>query len=229
LNFDLTAIPTHADVTKAEISFYRTGDYLGYDMDGTYEVYLITKSWASSTATWENLATSIGQTPVTTLAYHRGTTGWFDFDVTDAAGDLVSDPSKNYGFMILIEFELNAYTNGHISLIHSSEATREDLQPKMVIDYTATPVITGRTKIKSNNMSISYKQSGALLVNTKSDGIYTILFYTGNGRLIDQIDKRYLSAGSHTISCGNVDLPKGVVLITLRKDNQSAVSKAVIY
>jgi hypothetical protein len=198
-------------------------------MNGTYEVYLITESWSSSTATWENLSSSIGQTPVTTVEYTRGTTGWFDFDVTGATGDLVANPSENFGFMILIDFVLNSYTNGHISKIHSSESSEENLQPKMVIEYTATPIVTGKAKINSKNMSIILNQSGNLLVSTKTDGKYEIMFHTGNGRLVGKIDNKYLSAGTYSISCDNITLPKGIVFITLSNGNQSSISKAVIY
>ncbi len=229
MNFDLTAIPTNADITKAELSFYRIGDYLGYDMSGTYEVYLITESWSSSSATWENLSTSIGQNTVATKNYTKGTTGWMDFDVTDATGDLVADPSTNYGFMILIEFDLNSYTNGHISKIHSSESSQEDLQPKMVIEYTATPIVTDNVKMSNNQMAIQYNQSGNLQVSTKTDGKYTILFHAGNGRQIGHINNKYLQAGTNIVSCSNLNLPKGLVFITLKNVNQSVNSKAVIY
>jgi hypothetical protein len=198
-------------------------------MNGTYEVYLITESWSSSTATWENLATSIGQNPVATINYTKGTTGWFDFDVTDATGDLVANPSDNYGFMILIDFELNSYTNGHISKIHSSESSEESLQPKMVIEYTATPIITNNATMNNSTMPITYNKSGNLFVSVRMDGKYSLMFHTGNGRLIDKINNKYLSAGIHTIECNNLNLPKGIVFISLKNGSQSVIFKAVIY
>lgn len=228
LNFDLTVVPEHAEVTKAELSFYRIDDYLGYDMSGTYEVHLINESWTSSTATWENLSSSYEQTVVASLGYTKGTTGWFDFDATDATANLVANPSENFGFMILIDFELTSNTNGHISKIHSSESSEESLQPKIVVEYTATPVITDNIPVKPQQMAVNYR-SGKLQVSTVTEGNYTILFHTGNGRLIYKMGERYLKAGTHTIACDKNHFVKGVLFITVQGNRQSAISKAVIY
>lgn len=228
LNFDLTAIPEHATVTNAELLFYRIGDYYGYDMDGTYEAHLINESWTSSTATWENLSTSYEQTVIASLDYTRGTTGWFDFDVTDATAGLVANPSENLGFMILIDFVLNSSTNGHISKIHSSESSEESLQPKIVVEYTATPIITDNAPDKLQQMAVNYG-TGKLRVSTVTDGNYTILFHTGNGRLLYKMDERFLKAGTQTITCDKSHFVKGVVFITVQGNRQSAISKAVVY
>ena len=218
LNFDLTVIPEHATVTNAELSFYRICDY-----------YLINESWTSSTATWENLSSSYEQTVVASLDYIKGTTGWFDFNVTDATADLVANPSENFGFMILIDFVLNSSTNGHISKIHSSESSEESLQPKMVVEYSATPIITDNALLKQPQIGVTYNQSGKLQVSTLTGGNYTIMFHTGNGRLLYRMDEKYLKAGKHSISCDKAPFTKGVLFITVQGNGQSAMSKAVIY
>ena len=131
--------------------------------------------------------------------------------------------------MVFSKANVNTNSTGHISKIHSSESSEEDLQSKIVVEYTATPIVTDIVKINSNNMSITYNQSGKLQVSTKTDGKYSILFYAGNGRLVGQLGSKYLSAGSHSIACDNVNLPKGIVFITLKNGNHSVNSKAVIY
>jgi hypothetical protein len=196
-------------------------------MDGTYEVYLINESWTSATATWENLSSSYEPTVVASLEYTRGTTGWFDFDVTDATAGLVANPSDNFGFMILIDFSLSSNTNGHISMIHSSESTEETLQPKMVVEYTATPIITDNSAVTPQQMTATYN-SGKLRVSTVTDGNYTVMFYNGNGRLLYKISEHYLKAGTHAITCDNVPL-NGIFFITVQGNGKSVVSKAVVY
>lgn len=197
-------------------------------MDGTYEVYLINESWTSATATWENLSSSYEPTVVASLEYTRGTTGWFDFDVTDATADLVANPSENFGFMILIDFVLNSNTNGHISMIHSSESSAETLQPKIVVEYSATPIITDNLAVKPQQMTANYN-SGKLRVSIVTDGNYTIMFYNGNGRLLYKINGHYLNAGTHALNCDNVPFTNGVFFIQVQGNGQSAMSKAVVY
>jgi len=229
LNFNLTAIPTNATVSKAELSFNRIGDYLGYDMAGTYKVYLITKSWTSATATWDNLSTSIGTTAVATKSYTTGTKGWITFDVTSATKSLVANPSNNYGFMILIDFVLNSSTNGHISKIHSSESKSTQLQPKIVIDYTTGTAVTNHTALTRDKLAVSYSRKGNLLVSIPQRGNYTISFYAGNGSMLGKIDNTCFDAGTHTLPCADQNLPKGVLFVMVKNDDMAGVSRVVVY
>ena len=198
-------------------------------MNGTLEVHLINESWSSSTASWSSLAESFDQTVLDSKEYVGGTTGWFDFDVTEATANLVTNPSENFGFMIFIDFELNSTTNGHVSKIHSSESSEESLQPKIVVEYTGTPVTTDNVLVKPQQMAVLYNQSGKLQVSTVTDGNYAIMFHTGNGRLLYKMDERFLKAGTHTITCDKNKFVKGVVFITVQGNRQSTISQAVVY
>ncbi len=142
---------------------------------------------------------------------------------------MVANPSTNFGFMLFIECNVTTNSGGNKSQIHSAESSQEDLQPKVVIEYNATPIVTEQAKINSNGMSIHYNQSGNLRVSTKKDGNYSLLFHTGNGRLISRIENKNLKAGVNNINCGNLNLTKGLFVITLKNGGHAINSKAVIH
>ena len=162
--------------------------------------------------------------------YSRGTNNtWFDFDVTDAVSDMVAGQSENYGFMAFVDADVPTNSSGHISLIHSSEASQDDLQPKLVVEYSGTPIVSQMVKNSAAPLAITYNQAGNILVTTNTGGKYSILFHTGNGRLVGRIDNKNFQAGVNTVSCNNLDLPKGLMFVTLKNDSHTFNSKAVIY
>ncbi len=229
LKFDLTSIPQGATVTKATFSFYRTTNHNGYDGNGEFNICLINKDWKSSSATWNNLASSYDEEIIASQDYSRGTNNeWFDFNVTEAVSDMVVGQSENYGFMAFVDCNVSGNTGGHISLIHSSEASDDDLQPKLVVEYSGTPIVSEMVKNSIAPLTISYSQTGNIQVTTNTDGKYSILFHTGNGRLIGQIDNKNLKAGINTIYCGNLNLTRGLIVITLKNGGHIINSKAVI-
>ena len=142
---------------------------------------------------------------------------------------MVAGQSENYGFMAFVDADVPTNSSGHISLIHSSEASQDDLQPKLVVEYSGTPIVSQMVKNSAAPLAITYNQAGNILVTTNTGGKYSILFHTGNGRLVGRIDNKNFQAGVNTVSCNNLDLPKGLMFVTLKNDSHTFNSKAVIY
>ncbi len=216
-------------MTKATFSFYRTNDSGGYSRSAVFNICLINKDWESSSATWDNLASSFDSEIIATQNYTSGSGEWFDFDVTDAVSNMVANPSTNFGFMGFAVCDVPTNTTGHIAIINSSESPSEDLQPKVVVEYTGTPIVKEKVKINTAPVSITHNQAGNLVLSTRSEGKYSILFHTGNGRLIGRIDNKNLTVGSNTIYCGNLNMTKGLIVITLKNGGHTINLKAVIH
>ncbi len=143
LKFNLSSLPQNAEVTSAQFSIYRTGDFLGYDHPATMYISPINKSWTASSATWNNLALSCDD-PVTDKYLSKGTKGWIEFDVTELFnGRAIAD-----GIMLSCTTTNTTNSNGQFSFFISSDHSNSSLRPKLDIVYTGGTPITSITNPK---------------------------------------------------------------------------------
>lgn len=147
LKFNLSSIPVGAQVTKAELSLFRIGDFLGYDYAATMQVYPITESWSDQSSTWETLAQSVGAI-ATTKELPKGTKGELTFDVSTLVKEMVDGTTDNHGFMIGCTTTYTGNSNGQFSFLHSSESNDNTSVPKLTVTYTGTDVLS-KEKVKA--------------------------------------------------------------------------------
>lgn len=144
---DLSQVPTTSTVRQATLflhgldagslqlpqgnSYYPGSNYNQFGPNDTY-VRKITSDWDENSVTW-NSRPSNTVTDESLIA--PSTKQWNDnvsVDVTNIVKGFVKNPSKNYGFMLLLNNE-NIY---HSYGFYSSESADASKRPKLVIVYS---------------------------------------------------------------------------------------------
>ena len=141
IQYDLSPLPASIAITDASLSIYREGPFWNsdtfpnLDKDAIFEIREVTKSWDSSTATWDSLAQSYQNELLDSISYSSGTSGWLKFDVTSAITEYIADSSKNNGFMLFSNNEAPDTNTGSVSKFYSADFTTVSLRPMLTIYY----------------------------------------------------------------------------------------------
>jgi len=134
LYFDLSSIPTTAEVVNAELRIYISSTWNTQESDFVFSVEDADKAWAEGTVTW-NLAptsTQIG----TFTGPPDGYVGWWQ--ITEPALNRVvqawiSDPSLNNGIVILPDWTVTEAPYDGISI--DSKENASGRAPQLVVHY----------------------------------------------------------------------------------------------
>lgn len=145
---DLSQIPAASTVKQATLflygldegsvhlpqgnSYYPGSPYKGFGANDTY-VRRITSDWDENTVTWDsrpsNTVTGESLIPPSTKQWNNNTSA----DVSQIVRTFVKNPSKNYGFMLLLNNERIYHSYGFCSSENSTSIKR----PKLVIIYSS--------------------------------------------------------------------------------------------
>lgn len=169
IRFDLGSIDKNATITSAKLMLYsprqpRPGE-------GTIRAFKIGKSWVPGEANWFNASQSVRWTKqgadfdtVTqaTLTYSITVNTWHTLDVAKAIKDFIANPESNFG--LLLKLDPAMYTVAY----NSSENTKSDQRPKLIVVYTGASVRQS-TDTARNSASFSILRSGNNLTLTVSD------------------------------------------------------------
>jgi RHS repeat-associated protein len=148
LKFDLSSIPSNADINSAviDLHFYYCW---GNSVSRTIKCHQLLKNWNESEATWLRATTSVDwNTPgvgidgVDAKATAEDSLVWIDecpvwkhYDITALTEKWVSGTDSNYGVIFWATNE-GEYTNGDGKLSYSSEySTDSSKRPRMIITY----------------------------------------------------------------------------------------------
>lgn len=154
LRFDVSGIPSDAIVTEATLRLHTTSTQDPPDRAMTVDIYQVRRLWAEMQATWRNATASdtwalpgcngVGDRDFTALA--SGTVdkpdSFFDFDVTGAVQEWVSNPASNHGLLLIGSGPTVAYS------FYTREWYGVDKHPSLTVRYyipsaTPTPTATG--------------------------------------------------------------------------------------
>lgn len=145
LRFDLTLLPTDAQISRAELRLYLIAS-AAYDLRG--RVHGLLRAWDEQSATWQQPAP--GQAWSTSGAQGAGFdylvsasdtqriqegNRWYSFDVTALAGLWVRDPARNLGMIMLAQAgDSSANVEARFA---SREHKNPELRPQLVVTYVA--------------------------------------------------------------------------------------------
>lgn len=226
LRFDLSSIPTNAQVTSASLSLTATG-YINANLPGHFGsnsglLQLVTSNWSLGTVTWDNqpAITATGQISVPASS---SSTQNYTIDVMDFVEGWVSAPSTNYGTLFRLVSE-NPSSSAALTF-HSSNASNADDRPRLCVTYKDGDLEV-TTLIAENFKLTLYPNpaNGCFNVSTEGVNIQEVRVMDLSGRIIyDQLN----NCESNTYRVSAIDWPKGCYLVTIVGDNNEIITQRI--
>ena len=111
IDFDLSAVPSNANINNAYLSLYAWNSTVASgphsSLSGSNACWLqrITENWEESSVTWNNQPGVTTQNQVTLPETSLPDLDYIDIDVTNLVKDMISDPENSHGFMIRLQEE----------------------------------------------------------------------------------------------------------------------------
>ena len=183
LEFDLSVLPTNANISSAKLSlyynpldFYESFNY----HTGTNNLFIerVTSSWDENTITWNNQPLTTTANRVNVPPSTSGTQDYLDIDVTNLVSDM--HDLGNFGFLIKMEDELNYYKG---VIFASSDHPLEYLHPKLEITYSEDSTDCAVLKPNPNVGKDAVVRSAAINNNYGHLHSNTSYTWTNNGNL----------------------------------------------
>ncbi|MCJ7698509.1 MAG: DNRLRE domain-containing protein [Thermoplasmata archaeon] len=195
LYFNISMIPTYAQITTATVSLY----YYGYeDTNPAYRVlslHQITRPWDTKNVTWKTRPTAAQHN----ISYARipATVGWMTWDVTTETQRMINNPTANLGWQLADKNPWQAY---NIPLIKfKSKETQTTYYPYLEIQYTI-PLIISTTGPDDGYTNTNIIMNGTILCGGTPPYTYHWEFGDGTPTSYRNTTHTYTTAGCYTIT-----------------------------
>jgi hypothetical protein len=133
IEFNLSVIPTHTNITTAKLSLYWISreNLTEHTGENSFSIYKIIQSWDENSVTWNNQPLFSSTNAVYVPKSISTTQSYIDIDVTAFVQDMIDNPSENYGFMLKLDEEFPY----KLVTLASSDYPESSKRPKLVIYY----------------------------------------------------------------------------------------------
>jgi hypothetical protein len=217
VEFDLSSVPTNANIVSAGLSFHAWGQVAGLGphstQSGTNESWLerITSTWNESTVTWNNQPSTTTLNRVLLAASSAPTQNYLNTDVTLLVQDMINNPSTSFGFMLKLDTESPYRTMA----FYSSDAASSALRPSLDICYSTANGLSKNNTI--NPVIVLYPNPANEFVTVKLNHNHSNTPY----EVIDQIGRIVLKGQfNETINTLNLnDLKTGIYFLKIETIN----------
>ncbi len=138
LKFDLTQIPSNAEVTQATLFLYTnltTGHHQLDSGENASRLLRVTEPWVEEQVCWNNQPAYSPLDPVH-LPQSVTHTQNYEVDVTGHVADMVMHPEANFGWM----FKLDTEERYRCMVFASSDHANEAWRPMLVVTYRTCPM-----------------------------------------------------------------------------------------
>lgn len=167
IQFDLTAIPTTATITNADMKLFYSGT-TQTPISRTIECHQVLKSWSEIYITWNMANLSLNwNTPGVGLndidandtaedaeTWYQDYGGWKTYNITALTQKWVSGAATNLGVVLRAT---NQSTGGEAKTIHSSEYTTDvTKRPKLEITYKLEPLAEYKYDAQGRPDTVTY-------------------------------------------------------------------------
>ena len=132
LQFNLSAIPTGADIVSADLKLYHNSSTGTTDL--TIGIHKVTSSWQENTLIWINQP-DYHPIPESSRLVNVDTTDWLSWDITGLLREWLDGSTANYGLVLKDTDE--ALGNTYIQCFSSDYTDEPSLRPKLEIIYLA--------------------------------------------------------------------------------------------
>ena len=195
LYFNISMIPTYAQITTATVSLY----YYGYEgANPAYRVlslHQINRPWDTKNVTWKTRPTAVQNN----ISYARipATVGWMTWDVTTETQRMINNPTANLGWQLADKNPWQAY---NIPLIKfKSKETQTTYYPYLEIQYTI-PLIISTTGPYEDYTNKNIGMNGTILCGGTPPYTYHWDFGDGTQTSYRNTTHTYTTAGCYTIT-----------------------------
>lgn len=131
LQFDLSSIPSGADVVSAALTLLHVGYY--NQLNITTQCFLVTQAWDESTITWDTQPTFDSNVSSSSLNFYTGSGGQRTWDVKNIVSNWISTGVNNG--LVLKQTD----TAGAEAIFYSSDNSSANDRPKLTITYNLPP------------------------------------------------------------------------------------------
>lgn len=135
VKFNLTSIPTGAQITKATLYLYAYSNEQHDASGGYYAAHRVFTPWSANNVSWNMPWVQYGggdieSTPDAQAAKQSSSGVWYAFDVTTRVQNFIANPGNNNGWVIKCN---NEQLHNQDWFYACEEATNTQLRPKLVI------------------------------------------------------------------------------------------------
>ena len=189
IRFDLSVLPSNADIKKAVLSLYFSG---GSEGDSLTVAHRLIKEWNEHTVTWMQADTgapwdlvggdyTLEDSAQTTFA---NDSTWENYDVTGIVKKFI-DGTPNYGFIVVPDL-----AEGNTSRDYYSTAFEDidSLKPKLTVTYTSNAISTPNKSRYLLQGVLLYKDGSVIRLFVPFEKQYRITIYNSKGRVIENIN-----------------------------------------
>ncbi|HTA63851.1 MAG TPA: DNRLRE domain-containing protein [Bacteroidia bacterium] len=140
IEFNTASIPTSANVCSAYLTFYTTSDnnQSGSNQPNSFYLKRVTGSWTNGGITWNNRPSPSSTDVISCSSFTVATGSSYTINVTSHVQNMVSSPSTNYGWVMMLQTEGSPYASLGFA---SSDASSN--KPFLTVVYS--PTISGTT------------------------------------------------------------------------------------
>jgi hypothetical protein len=189
--FNLSDIPSDAQIVSANLSLYKTGGT--GSSTRTYNLYRVTASWTEAGITWTNQP-AVSGTLTSSTSVPTGTNNvWRTWNVTSDVRGFVNGTYSNYGWRISDNSESSS--TQYASNFASEENANTTIRPKLDIYYIVPPTTPTNITCNGGSCNSTFYDNITLQCSGSTAGNSTITYV---------IDANYSAASA---SESSIDVP----------------------
>ena len=206
LQFDLTAVPSSAQLVSANLSLYHnnTSTSDGHEGSNSASLRRITSPWEEQSINWNNQPSTSEVNEIILPVSSNESEDYEDFDLLPLVTDWVANPADNYGFM------MKQVTEQIYRSLKFSSGDYEDpgRHPKLDVCYTT---IVSNKDLEFKEVEILPNPFEQSFIIRNLEGPYTIQISDINGRIVYQ--RNLVSERSGLVVDEMHDLPAGMYFV----------------
>ncbi|HUM48170.1 MAG TPA: DNRLRE domain-containing protein [Chitinophagales bacterium] len=227
LDFDLSQIPSNAEITSAKLSLYYNpdDDIEGFNVhsgDNKALIRRVVQDWDEATVTWNSLPSTTSQGQIQIPASTTPTQNYENLNVTTLVQAMIDDPNGSHGFLLRIKRE-QPYRS---ILFASSDHPDESKHPKLEITYTTTLKGKKLTGTTITEIQMYPNPVGDILnLNTDKFQEESVLVTITNCAGQNVYSTTISSSANEVVSLE--ELPSGIYFITIQ-DTTNFITQKII-
>lgn len=232
--FNLTGIPSNAQITSAYLNLYANPDPWNphhYWLDGTNESYLrrVVSNWNVNTVDWINQPAYTTLNQIFLPQSYDSMENYLNIDVKTHIQDMVQNPSSNYGFMLQLNYESIYRCMNFASYICIDTSKR----PLLIITYNPIGIKPISSDVPKSyelyqNYPNPFNPSTTIEFDIPRSTNVKLFVYDVLGRIVQMLVNENVKAGSYKVNFEKNNISSGIYFYKLVTDDLSISKKLMV-